>query len=82
MKAVLQLDAKYPFVSKIELSMVNQPFCNLRVTPVSNDSGLKGVDLGSIPFINDWIQDAIKTGLSAYVAPRYISLDLTELLHR
>ena len=82
LRAVLELDPNYPFVSTLELSLTQQPDCNFRVTPVSNDSGLKGVDLGSIPFINDWIQDAIKVGLSTYVAPRFISFNLAELLRR
>ena len=81
LKAVLELDSSYPFVSNIEVSLTQQPICNLRVTPIG-DSSLNGVDLGSIPFINDWIQDAIKTGLAAYVAPRFISLNLKELFHR
>jgi len=48
---------------------------------VSKDSGLNGIDLGSIPFLNDWIKDSIRFGLAAYVTPRYVSIDLAALLH-
>ena len=47
------------------------------------DSGLNGIELGSIPFLNDWLREAIRSALSNYVAPKYINIDMEELLkHR
>eukprot|EP00797_Seminavis_robusta_P014526 Sro219_g090320.2 (891) ;mRNA; f:14041-16964 len=82
-KAVLFLAPQHPFVSTVELSFAEQPLCDLRVTPVSKDrSLLQGIDLGAIPFLNEWIKEAIKSGLSQYVSPRYVSIEVDELLHR
>jgi hypothetical protein len=43
---------------------------------------LHGVDFGSIPFLNDWVHEAVRAGLSTYVSPRHISIDVEELLSR
>jgi hypothetical protein len=32
--------------------------------------------------LNDWVQEAVRAGLSNYVSPRYISIDVEELLSR
>lgn len=35
-----------------------------------------------MPILNDWIQDAIRTSLSSYVSPQYITIDLAAILNR
>lgn len=36
-KLVLLVEPDYPFLSSVELSMLRQPECNLRITPLGND---------------------------------------------
>lgn len=38
--------------------------------------------MGSIPFLNNWLREAIRSTLSTYVTPRYVSVDVAELLDR
>lgn len=40
------------------------------------------MEFGSIPFLNDWLREAIRSVLSTYVAPRYVNIDVAELLNR
>jgi len=69
----------YPFISTLNISLAEIPPVRVRITPLSDNSGLRGVDLGSLPVISTWIQDAIESTLSEYVSPRYISVDLKAL---
>ena len=45
------------------------------------NSLLHGVDLGSIPFLNGWVNESVRVGLSNYVSPRYVGIGIEELLH-
>jgi hypothetical protein len=65
----------YPFVSTLKLSLGDAPECNVRITPLSSESGLRGVDVGSLPVIREWVKDAIRESLSEYVSPNFIALD-------
>jgi len=56
------------------------PRLKVKITPESENSGLRGVDLGSLPVISSWIQDAIDIQLLEYVFPRYISINVPKLL--
>mmetsp|Transcript_68387 Transcript_68387/g.101575 ORF Transcript_68387/g.101575 Transcript_68387/m.101575 type:complete len:230 (+) Transcript_68387:267-956(+) len=83
----LSLDAsvtvmpEFPFISSLNLSLYKLPSCNIRIVPLSENSGLRGVDLGSLPVLSTWIQDAIETSLEAYISPKYISLDIPYWLY-
>lgn len=66
---------EYPFISVLEFSLSESPECHIRITPLSDDSGLRGIDLGSLPVIREWIQRAIQDTLSDYVAPKFVSFD-------
>lgn len=39
-------------------------------------SGLKGVDLGSIPILSSWIKSSISNSLAYYLSPQHISIDI------
>lgn len=43
-------------------------------------SGLRGVDVGSLPLIREWVKDTIRETLSEYVTPKYIAIDLAAWL--
>mmetsp|Transcript_16402 Transcript_16402/g.25588 ORF Transcript_16402/g.25588 Transcript_16402/m.25588 type:complete len:931 (+) Transcript_16402:87-2879(+) len=70
----------FPFISSLSISIAEMPKLKVKITPSSESSGLKGVDLGSLPVISTWIQDAIDQQLLQYVSPRFISLDIPGLL--
>lgn len=66
---------EYPYISTIDFSLSKSPECNIRITPLSDDSGLRGIDLGSLPVIREWIQRVIHDTFSDYVAPKFVSFD-------
>ena len=70
---------QYPFVKEIKASLTQVPSCRVRVTPLSKNSGLRGVDLGSLPVLNDWIQEALHDALEEYLSPAYIAFDIKSL---
>lgn len=72
---------QYPFVKGIKASLAKVPPCRVRVTPLSENSGLRGVDLGSLPVLNDWIQEALHDALEEYLAPSYIAFDIKSLFY-
>lgn len=43
-------------------------------------SGLRGVDVGSLPVIREWVKDVIRETLLEYVAPKYIAIDIAAWL--
>jgi hypothetical protein len=43
-------------------------------------SGLRGVDVGSLPMIREWVKDVIRETLLEYVAPKYIAIDVAAWL--
>eukprot|EP00543_Licmophora_paradoxa_P002149 CAMPEP_0202444500 /NCGR_PEP_ID=MMETSP1360-20130828/3558_1 /ASSEMBLY_ACC=CAM_ASM_000848 /TAXON_ID=515479 /ORGANISM="Licmophora paradoxa, Strain CCMP2313" /LENGTH=460 /DNA_ID=CAMNT_0049060517 /DNA_START=12 /DNA_END=1394 /DNA_ORIENTATION=- len=67
-----------PFVSDLEVSLLEYPDINLRIMPVSDDSGLRGIDIGAFPLIREWIKAAVRETISEYVSPKYISIDMFE----
>lgn len=75
LKVVVSSTPDYPYISLLEFSLSKSPECNIRITPLSDDSGLRGIDLGSLPVIRDWIQRAIHETLSDYVSPKFVSFD-------
>lgn len=72
---------QYPFVKEIKASLTQVPPCRVRVTPLSKSSGLRGVDLGSLPVLNDWIQEALHDALEEYLSPAYIAFDIKSLFY-
>ena len=72
---------QYPFVKEIKASLTQVPPCRVRVTPLSKNSGLRGVDLGSLPVLNDWIQEALHDALEEYLSPAYIAFDIESLFY-
>ena len=72
---------QYPFVKEIKASLTQVPPCRVRVTPLSKNSGLRGVDLGSLPVLNDWIQEALHDALEEYLSPAYIAFDIKSLFY-
>ena len=71
---------KFPFVSTLRISLSEMPKLKVKITPLSEGSGLKGVDLGSLPLLDKWIQDSIDYQLLQYVSPRFVAIDLPSLL--
>lgn len=66
----------YPFIKTIRVSLTKIPPCRVRVTPLSQSSGLRGIDLGSLPVLNAWVQDALHDSLEEYLSPSYIAIDI------
>ena len=81
LELTVEMMHQYPFVKGIKASLTKVPPCRVRVTPLSENSGLKGVDLGSLPVLNDWIQEALRDALEEYLAPSYISFDIKSLFY-
>ena len=81
LELTVEMMHQYPFVKGIKASLTKVPPCRVRVTPLSENSGLKGVDLGSLPVLNDWIQEALHDALEEYLAPSYISFDIKSLFY-
>mmetsp|Transcript_54298 Transcript_54298/g.65490 ORF Transcript_54298/g.65490 Transcript_54298/m.65490 type:complete len:933 (-) Transcript_54298:226-3024(-) len=70
-----------PFISFLNVSIAEMPKVNVRITPLSHSSGLRGVDLASLPLMNRWVQDAINLALEPYISPRYVSIDVSSFLY-
>ena len=81
LELTVEMMHQYPFVKGIKASLTKVPPCRVRVTPLSENSGLKGVDLGSLPVLNDWIQEALHDALEDYLAPSYIAFDIKSLFY-
>ena len=81
LELTVEMMHQYPFVKGIKASLTKVPPCRVRVTPLSENSGLKGVDLGSLPVLNDWIQEALHDALEEYLVPSYISFDIKSLFY-
>ena len=81
LELTVEMMHQYPFVKGIKASLTKVPPCRVRVTPLSENSGLKGVDLGSLPVLNDWIQEALHDALEEYLAPSYIAFDIKSLFY-
>lgn len=81
LELTVEMMHQYPFVKGIKASLTKVPPCRVRVTPLSENSGLKGIDLGSLPVLNDWIQEALHDALEEYLAPSYIAFDIKSLFH-
>ena len=75
----VEMMQEFPFIKGVKVSLSEVPPCRVRVTPLSENSGLRGVDLGSLPVLNDWIQEALHTSLEEYMTPAYIAFDLYSL---
>eukprot|EP00978_Attheya_sp_CCMP212_P013788 scaffold34752_cov52-Attheya_sp.AAC.1 len=72
---------KYPYLSTLNISLSESPECKVKITPLGdNRNGFQGVDLGALPVIRSWIQDALKAALAEYVVPNHVSVDLDGLL--
>lgn len=70
----------YPYISFVNISLVEIPAFSLRIEPQSG-SGLKGVDFGSFPIVSSWIKSSINAALSGYLSPQYISIDVLAWLN-
>ena len=70
----------FPFVSNLQISLSEMPKLKVKITPLSEASGLKGVDLGSLPLLSKWIQDSIDAQILQYVTPRFIAVDVPNFL--
>ena len=81
LELTVEMMHQYPFVKGIKASLTKVPPCRVRVTPLSENSGLKGVDLGSLPVLNDWIQEALHDALEEYLTPSYIAFDIKSLFY-
>lgn len=79
LEVTVEMMQEFPFVKGIKVSLSEVPPCRVRVTPLSENSGLRGVDLGSLPVLNDWIQEALHDALEEYLAPAYVAFDLYSL---
>lgn len=79
LEVTVEMMQEFPFIKGIKASLSAIPSCRVRVTPLSENSGLRGVDLGSLPVLNDWIQDALHESLEEYLTPSYIAFDLKSL---
>ena len=73
------MSPSYGISSVISASSTKSDF---RVDPMFRYSGLNAIELGSIPFLNDWLREAVRSSLSNFVAPRYANIDVAELLNR
>ncbi|KAL3811172.1 hypothetical protein ACHAXA_002736 [Cyclostephanos tholiformis] len=83
-KATLDISIKcspdYPYISFINISLVEIPAFSLRIEP-QGESGLKGVDFGSFPVVSSWMKSSINAALSYYLTPHYISIDVLAWLN-
>lgn len=48
---------------------------------LDDHSGLRGVDVGSLPMIRQWVRDAIRETLTEYVKPNFVSIDVAAWLN-
>ncbi|KII94416.1 hypothetical protein PLICRDRAFT_172066 [Plicaturopsis crispa FD-325 SS-3] len=72
----LQLTPNPPFLSEMTMSLLGQPKVTMAATPLS-----KGfVNVMDIPGLSKWLQESIDSAVSAYVAPRSLTLDLKTML--
>ena len=79
LEVTVEMMQEFPFLKGIKVSLSEVPPCRVRVTPLSENSGLRGVDLGSLPVLNDWIQEALHDSLEEYLVPSYVAFDLYSL---
>ena len=71
----------YPFVSPLRLS-VPETCCDIdfKVAPRSETSGMKGVNLNSLPVISTWIREGISSEVGKFRFPRYVEVDVGRYL--
>mmetsp|Transcript_39795 Transcript_39795/g.81876 ORF Transcript_39795/g.81876 Transcript_39795/m.81876 type:complete len:237 (-) Transcript_39795:174-884(-) len=79
LEVTVEMMQEFPFLRGVKVSLSGVPPCRVRVTPLSENSGLRGVDLGSLPVLNDWIQEALHDSLEEYLVPSYVAFDLSSL---
>ena len=54
----------YPFAGPLKFSIEGGlPSVKFKVLPVSESSGLKGIDLNSMPLLSTWIKDGLDSVL-------------------
>ncbi|KAF9525767.1 hypothetical protein CPB83DRAFT_858856 [Crepidotus variabilis] len=76
MRVRVQLTPNPPFLSILTLSLMGQPHVSMNCTPLSRHL----LNVMDIPGLSGWLKSSIELAVSAYVAPRSLTLDLKELL--
>ncbi|KAF8216386.1 hypothetical protein K438DRAFT_1703242 [Mycena galopus ATCC 62051] len=72
----IQLMPNPPFLSAMTLTLLGQPKVTLKCTPLAK-SFLNVMD---VPGLSGWLQTAIDSAVSAYVAPHSLNMDLKTML--
>ncbi|GLB34002.1 putative protein kinase C conserved region 2 (CalB) [Lyophyllum shimeji] len=72
----IQLTPNPPFFSFMTMTLLGQPKITLICTPLSRNFP----NVMDVPGLSQWLQTAIDKGVSKYVAPRSLNLNLKELL--
>lgn len=77
LRLTFQPTLDYPFAGPIDFSIVGGlPEVKFKVLPVSESSGLKGVDLNSMPLLSTWIKKGLDSVLEEFVDPGFVRFDL------
>lgn len=72
----LQLTPDPPFLSLMTLTLLGQPKVTMSCVPLAKNF----LNIMDIPGISNFVQSCIDEAVSAYVAPRSLTLDLQEML--
>lgn len=76
MRARLQLIPDPPFINLCTMTFLGQPKVNLSCVPLVKT----GLNIMDLPLISNFVQSAVDAGLSQYVAPRSLTLDIKDLI--
>ncbi|GMI04434.1 hypothetical protein TrVE_jg7474 [Triparma verrucosa] len=81
LKLTFQPTLDYPFAGPIDFSIEGGlPEVKFKVLPVSESSGLKGVDLNGMPLLSTWIKQGLNSVLEEFVDPGFVRFDLDRYL--
>ena len=81
LKVTFEPTLDYPFAGPLSFSIEGGlPEVKFKVLPVSESSGLKGVDLNSMPLLSTWIKDGLDSVLEEFVDPGFVRFDLERYL--
>ncbi|KAJ2906907.1 hypothetical protein MKZ38_009770 [Zalerion maritima] len=76
MRIRLQMSPEPPFLKTVTFTLMGVPKVQAGCTPMFQ----KGVNILNLPLISNFVNWAIKTAASMYVAPKSMSLDLSKML--
>jgi len=76
LRARLQLIPDPPFVNLLTFTFLGQPKVDLSCVPLVRT----GLNIMDLPLISNFVQSAVDAGLSQYVAPKSITLDIKNMI--